>query len=77
METMLTEMSRTRLVGIWFGIVAAVVAAIVVADVDTAVGTAPYVLMLALLLPAVMLWSMRQRKLGSPAYVAIPRSGEK
>ena len=51
---MLKDMSRSRLVGFWFAAVAAITAWVVAADVHIAVSTAPLLLAVCLVPPAMM-----------------------
>ena len=53
-DTMLKEISRTRLVGFWFAVVAVIIAWVVATGVNIAIGTAA-LLTMCLVPPAIML----------------------
>jgi hypothetical protein len=52
---MLNNMTRNRLVGLWFAAVAVVTASLVVMGVNIGVGTTAFLLTLALVPPAIIL----------------------
>ena len=58
---MLNEMSRNRLLAIWFGAVAVVAASIIAMGVSVAAGTTAFLIILSLVPPAIVfiLWRGR------------------
>ena len=52
---MLKEISRTRLVGFWFGAVAVIIAGVVTTGVNIATSTAALLLAMCVVPPAIML----------------------
>ena len=69
---MLKEISRNRLVGLWFAAVAVVVAAVVAMGVDVARSTSALLLTLAFVPPGIMLvlWRAPAPTVGEILYAA-------
>jgi UPF0716 family protein affecting phage T7 exclusion len=72
-ETMLNDMTRNRLVGLWFAAVAVVIASVVAIGVNVGVSTTALLLMLSLVPPGIILalWRSGPRQtIGEILYTA-------